>query len=101
MPLSRTTTLANLNDFSDENQYLFTLIIPLSSCRTVTLANLKEYQSRKNNPQSKSSLSPPRLRQSSPLGPRQKSRLVRPGFPPSVRKLDLYRQALRRSTRQA
>jgi hypothetical protein len=101
MPLSRTTTLANLNDFSAENQYLFTPITPLSSCRTVTLANLKEYQSQKNNPQSELSLSPPRWRQSSPLSPRQYSRLARPKFPPSVRKLDLYRQALRGSARQA
>ena len=102
MPLRRTTTLANLNDFSDENQYLFTPITPLSSCRTIILANLKEYQFQKNNPQSESSLSPPRQRQSSPLSPRQYSRLARPKFPPSVnRKLDLYRQALRSSARQA
>jgi len=101
MPLSRTTTLANLNDFSDENQYLFTPITPLSSCHTITLANLKEYQSQKNNPQYESSLSPPHWRQSSPLSPRQYSRIAQPEFPPSVRKLDLYRQALRRSARQA
>jgi hypothetical protein len=75
MPLRRTVTLANLNDYSDENQY----------------------QSQKTNPQS--SLSLPR--QSSPLSPCQNSLPGRPLFPPSGQKPDLYREALKRSARQA
>ena len=41
----------------------------------------------------------PRL--SSPLGPHQYSLPGRPVFPPSIRELDLYRLALKKSARQA
>lgn len=40
-------------------------------------------------------------RQSSPLGPCQNLLPGRPVFPPSVRERDLYRQALKKSARQA
>lgn len=130
-PLRRTLALANLTfaNLNDENQPEITNPLPVPSIvkppvatslprqsspfdprplrRTLTyltLANLNvENQPQKNNPLLMPSIikATSLPRQSSPLGPCQHLLPVRPVFPRSVRKPNLYRQALKKSARLA
>ena len=106
MPLRRTLTLANLNDEnqSEKNNPLsFPPADPpdvIESNNSLTadrppLAVLVQPYTRVC-PSTTTSLP----RKSSPLGPHPYLLLGQPLFPPSVRKPDLYRQALKKSARQ-
>ena len=112
MPLRRTVTFANINNENQSEN-----INPLQS-----LHGLDQRQIKKDIDGSPSTLSavclqtvrpsifnvfnPPVMttyspRQSSPLGPCQNLLPGRPIFPTSKKKQDLYRQALKKSARQA
>lgn len=111
-PLRRNLTFANLNtsvlNDHDENQHEYqsgeknlsqTLSPPAADPHFEMLLN-----STSSTTSSIIKLPPtttPFLRQTSPLGPRQYSLPGRPIFPPSVKKQDLYRLALKKSARQA
>jgi hypothetical protein len=87
-PLRRTLTLANI---FDENQYLseqYNANLPSTAQPHTTVFNLP-------------ATTTPFPRRSSPLGLHQHTLPGRPVFPPSIRKPDFYRQALKRSFRQA
>jgi hypothetical protein len=113
MPLKRTFTLADLNDESqpkenhllslsppdsldvrkkDKERAISILVKPYTTI-CPSIFNLK--------PPIMTISSPPTPRQSSPLSPCQNLHPGRPVFPPSKKKANLYRQAIKKSAQQA
>lgn len=121
MPLRRTHTFANLNILNDENQLQdndpLWLSLPAADPPDAIIEKghspgiydrrpfavlAQPYTSMACPSTFKPAVTTTCLpRQSSPLGPCQSLLPGRPIFPPSVCKPDLYRQALKKSARQA
>ena len=121
MPLRRSFAIANLNDLNDENQpekinlpatdpsqdvrekeRAISINNSLASYRPPFAVLMQPYTTTVHPSIFQSPVMTASLpRQSSLLGPCQHLLPVWPVFPPSIRKPDLYHQALKKSTRQA